>query len=298
MYHVVKPLTCQNDSCQNSGYIGEAFNYLSYQITNATRQPFESLLDIECSKCQTVFQVTDSQYVKEWTLVNGDPLPSLMELRSWIRITTQEEATGRPRMIHLGHFDQDKFTNIGLVHMRLSNPNYIGLHSEPDEELKSIAYTIIPERSHIQYTSPIDVHIYIFGDKVNKRLEVWEQVFANAIVLRHKRMYRLALIEYATAIEIVLEDTLSMKLEAQHDKAFAKRTLEGNTSVERRFKMLLPLVMGQTPKALNGVISEWAKYIQKPRNDTVHHGGIITEEIAGKAHTAAYQTIRWIQDSI
>ena len=285
MYYI-QPLECPH--CANKGYIGEIG---AVSIDEIGHNPLLYNLTVHCLNGHD-YIVEDPQMAMDHMFVQSTSL----------RLRLHALADGREHhrtFVTLGQLQL--FQLVTSFEYRedvdfMIDPPYIVLQHN-QENRAGIWITLASEDPSIKATDQsLKVLYTVYGLRDLSILPTWRILLFNSVLLAIKGMYKLSLIECASAFEIALEACLSKQLSKQYNGKFAKGTLNSISSIERRFSMLFPIVTGHMHTEVAGLYAHWQTDVQGPRNRAVHDNHTPSEEDVNMAQITAYGAIRWIED--
>lgn len=128
-------------------------------------------------------------------------------------------------------------------------------------------------------------------------LPPWYVHFYGAISQLVNGLYNVALIDYAVAFEIFMENFLVRKLKDRFGVDATEYILKKTWRIEDRCKDLLYLATGHKLSERDDVYQAWNSFVRKPRNDLAHGKSLkVDNQAAEDAHQATYQAIRWVEN--
>lgn len=146
-------------------------------------------------------------------------------------------------------------------------------------------------------TAPaIEVSWSVYGLVGIDVLPAWNVQFYAAATHLANNLFKPALLDYAGAFELFLEEYLRSRLERRFSADCAELILRKSWRVEDRCKDILELASGHRMTERVDVYQPWDIHVRKPRNDLAHGKRVpVGPADAENAHQATYQAIRWIE---
>ena len=142
----------------------------------------------------------------------------------------------------------------------------------------------------------IEVSWSVYGLIGIDALPAWYVQFYAAATHLANGLFKPALLDYAGAFELFLEEHLRLRLEGRFGGDCAELILRKSWRVEDRCKDILELAAGHKMTERADVYQPWDIHVRQPRNDLAHGKGVaVGPEEAENAHQATYQAIRWIE---
>jgi hypothetical protein len=145
---------------------------------------------------------------------------------------------------------------------------------------------------------PVEVAWTVEGLRNIDCLPNWYVLFYGAVTNALSKLFKPALLDYATAFEAFLEEFLLKALTAQYDSDRVDILMRRFWRVEERCKDLLYIATGHRLTERPDIYDPWVKYVQKrPRNLLMHGENLpVDSDAIENAHQAVYQAIRWIEE--
>ncbi len=138
----------------------------------------------------------------------------------------------------------------------------------------------------------------IYGISNSSTHKSWFILFYSATTNLENRFYKAAVLEYATAFELFIEDLLFNNISKRYDNKISEYLLKKTKGIERRLADIYPLVFSKRITQEKKIYDHWDRDVRQLRNRLAHGKGLeITREHAENAHQAVYQAVRWIEDN-
>ena len=150
-----------------------------------------------------------------------------------------------------------------------------------------------PPTAHSQ---PMNVSWSVYGLVSVDNPPQWYVQFYGAVCQLTEGRFKPALIDYAVAFEMFLENFLRQALDQRVGVAASKLLLKKLWRVEDRSKELLELATGRRSTERQDVYNDWDEFVRKPRNSLAHGLAVSVDKVAAEhAHAATHDAIRWIE---
>ena len=154
--------------------------------------------------------------------------------------------------------------------------------------------SILP--SHTSLPEVVEIDWSVYGLVGIDSLPTWYVHFYAALTQLENGFFKPALLDYAVAFEVFLETFLTERLSQRFSPDASSYLLRRTPRVEERAKELLELAIGCNLTSRDDVYQPWDRDVRKPRNQLAHGDRLVIDRDAAlRAHSAAYQAIRWIQ---
>lgn len=141
----------------------------------------------------------------------------------------------------------------------------------------------------------VQVHWQVFGLRGIEALNIGRVQFYAAMIHAKDRLWKPALLEYASAFEAYVERYLHGILARRFGEQAAHHLLSENKGIEGRVTGFLRLVAGYELKDEPDLFRDWQEAVQQRRNKLAHgvRMGIGAADVE-RAHQAVYRAIDWM----
>jgi hypothetical protein len=156
--------------------------------------------------------------------------------------------------------------------------------------------TSVLRQEHLKPVNPISLNWTVYGLVETDMLPAWRIQYYSALTHLINSFFKPALLDYAIAFELFLEDFLRKRLTASVGQSMTDYLLENAWRINDRVKDLMEQACGQPLSARPDVYQPWDEYVRKPRNELSHGKQLVVGELAAeRAHQATWQAIKWIE---
>lgn len=165
-----------------------------------------------------------------------------------------------------------------------------------DEHLSKESMSVIAADSDLTKGGDIRAFWKVEGlINVDQKPAWYLQLYSAATHVVHG-LYRPAVIDYALAFELILEETIRRHLYIKCGEECSSYIMDKNWRVEDRCKQVLELATGHRMTDHPGMYNSWDKHVRKLRN-SIAHGKCqpLDEKQVQKTHEAAFQAIWWLE---
>jgi len=143
---------------------------------------------------------------------------------------------------------------------------------------------------------PVHIRWSVYGLHDIASVPLWRLQLYSAVSQIESRLFKLAVLEYASCFELFVESFLRGRLAPKLPPPKIDSLLKKNWKIETRVKALLKTATGKSLTDRPDVYTAWDTQVRKPRNNLAHGKPITLEEAGAQAaHSATYDAIRWVQ---